>query len=261
VQASRTDFRIASGAPAHDILDLQSNVAGTDLVRDALTQLEIERKVDLKPVRAVIHNKEIHKYQNSSFVARETVYAGKQDRKIMSQAPPSGVLGAAVPPSDPEQMYEVKEDPGQTSFLGGSRKSTVNVPLSFSKPRNGVYSPVDTRCNMEESRKQPVGNPYEEIPRERIDKSRREDDESEMDNSRRKDRVHSISSYREHPLHPNECPDCHGFWCKTCNATIPARYRPFWDEDEKPEVIAYYKRQQEEAVRRNCHNCSEKPKE
>ena len=146
----------------------------------------------------------------------------------------------------PDAGFGARRDTGMSprGGSGGPSRSRYQVddpqPIRYERPARPTREYADDPA--------PTPSPFE-------------DDESEMDNSRRKDRVHSISSHREYPLHPNECPDCHGFWCKTCNATIPARYRPFWDEDEKPEVIAYYKRQQEEAVRRNCHNCSEKPKE
>jgi hypothetical protein len=50
----------------------------------------------------------------------------------------------------------------------------------------------------------------------------------------------------------------------TCKSTIPPSMRPFWDENEKPEMIQYYKSLQKEYERqyeqrweaqKNCKEC------
>ena len=64
-----------------------------------------------------------------------------------------------------------------------------------------------------------------------------------------------------HPLHHNECPDCHGFYCRTCKSTVPPKYRPFWDEDEDPELIKYYKRLQIESEKSHCAHCHNKKRD
>merc|ERR1711937_519465 len=48
-------------------------------------------------------------------------------------------------------------------------------------------------------------------------------------------------------LDANECPTCHGFYCRSRGSTIPPKYRPFWDEKADPEIIKYYKQLQIES--------------
>ena len=74
--------------------------------------------------------------------------------------------------------------------------------------------------------------------------------------------VKDKNDYHDHGVHPHECPDCHGFYCRTCGATIPPQYRPFWDEDESPEMIAFYKkriraeRERERKLKGECKYCN-----
>jgi len=55
--ANRTEFNLRRGPHTQDFLDLSSNVAYTDLQKDNLQTLNIEKVVDLKQVKAVIPNK------------------------------------------------------------------------------------------------------------------------------------------------------------------------------------------------------------
>ena len=114
-----------------------------------------------------------------------------------------------------------------------------------------------------------------ELDRERERERERRERERERDRERdRKDNERSRvgsggyytnrdsnNDYHDHGIHPHECPDCHGFWCRTCGATIPPQYRPFWDEDESPEMVEFYKRRirqeraRERRQRGECKNC------
>lgn len=40
---------------------------------------------------------------------------------------------------------------------------------------------------------------------------------------------------------PYECTDCGGFYCSTCNSSIPPQYRPVNMEDIDIKIKMYYK--------------------
>lgn len=109
------------------------------------------------------------------------------------------------------------------------------------------YNQVDTKLNESNVRRR--GQNYEEpYESENGKKDNREQDRYGGASSSRvmaynpQEKTGAHYGDHAHGLHPHECPDCHGFHCRTCGSTIPPQYRPFWDEDESPEMVEFYKK-------------------
>ena len=54
-----------------DRLGVSSNLAATDLSKDQLNKLEIEKQVQLKKTNTMIPKKQIHKYQNEPYSTKQ----------------------------------------------------------------------------------------------------------------------------------------------------------------------------------------------
>lgn len=61
-------------------------LANTDLSKDQLNKLEIQKQVDLKPIKTMVAKKEIHKFQNVHYSGKQTKDLGGCDKKVMPNA-------------------------------------------------------------------------------------------------------------------------------------------------------------------------------
>ena len=168
----------------------------------------------------MVPKKEIHKYQNEPYSNKQIKDLGGCDKKIM---------GPREEPKNPgnqkEQGYSVINDSSRRNNSSQDESIFVPVARKTNDPRD--YNQVDTKVNESKQRQKPyTEDPYED---DRVKKSRQVQEEQPR-------------SDHNHNLHEHECPDCHGFYCRTCGATIPPQYRPFWDEDEDPKMVEFYKK-------------------
>lgn len=153
--------------------------------------------------------------------------------------------------SQNEPGYKVFNDNPRRN--NSSQNEAIFVPINRKTTDPKDYNQVDTKVNESKDRRKPYAeDPYED---DRTKKRGQEDiysSDVKAYQQREPERAHN------HNLHEHECSDCHGFYCRTCGATIPPQYRPFWDEDESPEMIEFYKkriRQERERERKQKGDC------
>ena len=244
---------------------MSSKLAATDLSKDELNKLNIEKPVELKTMRTTVAKKEIHKYKNEPYSTKHIRDLGGCEKKTMNKPqegfPGSGyMIGAINEEEEPKEEpgYEVRQD---NSYLkNSSKKEAIYVPINRKTHDPGESKVVDTKLNEENRRQRRPNNMDEDS--EDMQKSKMRDSSKVLPyEPKQYTDPNQHGGEHAHGLHPHECPDCHGFFCRTCGATIPPQYRPFWDEDESPEMVEFYKkrirqeRERERKLRGDCKYC------
>jgi len=198
------------------------------------------------------------------------VMAGQNDSRVGS-----GVVGAGYGGMrENEPGYQVMAD---NSYLrNAAQKEAIFVPINRKTVEPNDYKMVDTKLNEAQDMKRPRNIQGDDLYGEDEKAKRNQNPYSgvvgvyDPNNGNNRSKVGMQEQpgtgghYGEHAhgSHPHECPDCHGFFCRTCGATIPPQYRPFWDEDESPEMVEFYKRrirqerERERKLRDDCKHCN-----
>ena len=123
--------------------DLNSNIVGTVIERQDREQLNIEKEIELRPIKANIVKKQVHKIQNNHMAAREIVDMGRHEKKVPNAPMKEQRVGGANPfnqsnSTDDDHVYEIKkaEDVPFFSFLPtfiGSPAEKTSTSVNFNR--------------------------------------------------------------------------------------------------------------------------------